>query len=147
MATDMVITFPGGARVDAHLGPHTIRTDQPPHAGGDGSAPAPFALFLASIGTCAGIYVLGFCRQRGLPTEGIQLVQRMEVDPRTGMVGRIELDIQVPPEFPEKYRDALVRAASQCAVKKHLEAPPAFRVTTSVEVENRDASVFPEVTL
>ncbi len=129
---EMVITFPGGARVDAQVGPHTIRTDQPPHAGGDDSAPPPFSLFLASIGTCAGIYVLGFCRQRGLPTDGIQIVQRVEADRRTGMVAKIGLDIQVPPEFPEKYRDALVRAASQCAVKKHLEAPPAFDVRTVV---------------
>ncbi len=132
---EMIVSFPGGARVDAQFGPHTIRTDQPPHAGGEGSAPAPFALFLASIGTCAGIYVLGFCRQRGLPTDGIQIVQRMEADPRTGMIGRIALDIQVPPEFPEKYRDALVRAASQCAVKKHLEAPPAFDVRTVVSAQ------------
>ncbi len=129
---EMVITFPGGARVDAQVGPHTIRTDQPPHAGGDDSAPPPFSLFLASIGTCAGIYVLGFCRQRGLPTDGIQIVQRVEADRRTGMVAKIGLDIQVPPEFPEKYRDALVRAASQCAVKKHLEVPPAFDVRTVV---------------
>ena len=129
---EMIVTFPGGARVDAQFGPHTIRTDQPSHAGGDGSAPAPFSLFLASIGTCAGIYVLGFCRQRGLSTDGIHLVQRMDADPRTGMIGRISLDVQVPPEFPEKYRDALVRAASQCAVKKHLEAPPAFEVRTVV---------------
>ncbi len=131
----MTVTFPGGARVDAQFGHHTIRTDQPPHAGGDGSAPAPFALFLASIGTCAGIYVLGFCKQRGLPTEGIHIVQRMESDPRTGMIGRIVMDIQVPPDFPEKYRDALVRAASQCAVKKHLEMPPRFEVKTVVNAD------------
>jgi ribosomal protein S12 methylthiotransferase accessory factor len=129
---EMTITFPGGARVDAQLGTFTIRTDQPDHAGGDGSAPAPFSLFLASIGTCAGIYVLGFCKQRGLPVEGIQIVQRMVPDAGTGMVGRIELDIQVPSTFPERYHDALVRAASQCAVKKHLERPPVFDVKTVV---------------
>src|SRR5512147_3037724 len=104
----MTITLPGGARVDAHTGHYTIRTDQPPQAGGEGSAPAPFTLFLASIGTCAGIYVLGFCRQRGLPTDGIEIAQRMRADPRTGMVVKIEMDIQVPPTFPEKYHDALI---------------------------------------
>ena len=129
---EMTITFPGGARVDAQLGTFTIRTDQPPHAGGNDSAPAPFSLFLASIGTCAGIYVLGFCKQRGLPVDGIQIVQRTLPDAGTGMVGKIELDIQVPPTFPEKYHDALVRAASQCAVKKHLERPPVFDVRTVV---------------
>ncbi|GLH71120.1 osmotically inducible protein C [Geothrix rubra] len=130
---EMVIDFPGGARVDAHFGPYTVMTDQPPQGGGEGSAPTPFALFQASLGTCAGIYVLGFCRQRGLPTEGIRLTQRTVPEPGTGMVGRIELDIEVPPGFPEKYHEALVRAASQCAVKKHLEHPPAFDVRTVVK--------------
>lgn len=129
---EMIVTFPGGARVDAQFGPHTIATDQPPQAGGADLAPAPFALFLASIGTCAGIYVLGFCRQRGLSTDGIRIVQRMERDPRTGMVATVALDIEVPPAFPDKYHEALVRAANQCAVKKHLETPPRFDVKTVV---------------
>lgn len=127
---EMVIDFPGGARVDAHFGPYTVATDQPPAGGGEGSAPTPFAVFLASIGACAGIYVLGFCRQRGLPTEGIRIVQRMYSNPVTGMVGKVELEIQVPPTFPEKYRPSLVRSAELCAVKKHFEQPPAFEITT-----------------
>ncbi len=129
---DMTVSFPGGARVDAQFGPYVVKTDQPAHAGGEGSAPAPFALFLASLATCAGIYVLGFCQQRGLPTDGIQLVQRTERDPVTGLIGKVYMDIQVPPSFPAKYHEALVRAASQCAVKKHLEAPPKFDVRTVI---------------
>jgi len=123
---EMVIDFPGGARVDAHFGPFTVQTDQPPVA----SAPTPFATFLASIGTCAGIYVLGFCQQRGLPTEGIRIVQRMHSNMQTGLVGKIDLEIQVPPTFPEKYLPALVRSAEMCAVKKHFENPPQFEVYT-----------------
>ena len=97
---DMMIDFPGGARVDAHFDDLTLKTDQPPAGGGEGSAPSPFDTFLASIGTCAGIYVLGFCRQRGIPAEGIRIVQRTHHDPATGMVGKIDLEIQTPPGFP-----------------------------------------------
>lgn len=121
---EMKIDFPGGARVNASFGPHTIITDQ------DGSAPTPFATFLASLGTCAGIYVLGFCQQRGLPTEGIQIIQRMRQNPFSGMIEKIDLEIQVPPTFPERYHEALVRSASLCAVKKHMENPPQFDVYT-----------------
>lgn len=128
---EMLIDFPGGARVDAHFSQFTVKTDQPPQGGGEGSAPTPFATFLASLGTCAGIYVLGFCRQRGISAEGIRLLQRTESDPLTGLVSRITLDIQLPPDFPEKYRTAMVRAAEQCAVKKHFEHPPAIEVSTS----------------
>jgi putative redox protein len=129
---EMIIDFPGGARVDAHFDQYTVRTDQPPMGGGEGSAPTPFAVFLASIGTCAGIYVLGFCRQRGLPTDGIRIIQRAHRDPQTGLVGQIELEIQVPPTFPEKYHESLIRSANMCAVKKHLENPPSFNTYTRV---------------
>lgn len=128
---EMEITFPGGARVDANFGGFNLKTDQPVQGGGDGSAPTPFATFLASIGACAGIYVLGFCQQRGIPTDGIKIIQRMQTDRATGLVGKIDLDIQLPPAFPEKYKSAVIRSAEQCAVKKHLENPPKFNVYTS----------------
>jgi putative redox protein len=127
---EMMIDFPGGARVDAHFNGLTAMTDQPPAGGGEGSAPSPFELFLASIGTCAGIYVLGFCKQRGLPTEGIRILEKVHRSPATGMVDKIDLEIQVPESFPEKYRPSLVKSAELCAVKKHLENPPAFDVFT-----------------
>ena len=129
---EMVIDFPGGARVDAHFGAFTVKTDQPPQGGGEDSAPAPFSIFLASIGTCAGIYVLGFCRQRNIPTDGIRLIQNLEVDRATGMVSKVLLDIQLPPDFPEKYKDAVIRAAEQCKVKKHFEHPPQFEISANI---------------
>ena len=126
---EMIIDFPGGSRVDAHFGNFTVATDQPPVA----SAPTPFALFLSSIGTCAGIYVLGFCRQRGLSADDIRIVERVHSNPYNGMVEKIDLEIQLPPTFPEKYRDSLIRSAELCAVKKHLENPPKFEITTRVD--------------
>jgi putative redox protein len=132
MSSEMVVTLPGGKRVDAQIGRHVIRTDQPVEAGGEDGAPPPFHLFLASIGTCAGIYVAGFCQKRGLPTDGIRLVQRNTFEPETGALTRVEIDVVVPPSFPERYRDALVRVADQCAVKKAIQAQPAFAVRTVV---------------
>ena len=125
---EMIIDFPGGSRVDAHFKGFTIYTDQPPVS----SAPTPFDLFLTSIGTCAGIYVLGFCQQRGLPTEGIQIVQRMHTDLSTGMVSEIDIEIRVPATFPAKHYDSLIRSAELCKVKKHIHKPPKFNVTTKL---------------
>jgi len=124
---EILVDFPAGSRVDAHFDGFTVQTDQLPTA----SAPTPFAVFLSSIGTCAGIYVLGFCQQRSLPTEGIQIVQRIHFDASSGMVNTIDIEIQIPPTFPEKYRQSLIRAAELCKVKKHLEHPPQFNITTA----------------
>lgn len=126
----MKITFPGGKKVDAQFDGFTVHTDQRPSSGGEGTAPEPFSYFLASIGTCAGIYVLGFCQARGIPTHGIQLTQDVEWDPIKHRLARIHIQIQVPPEFPVKYLDSLRHAAETCAVKRAVMDPPEFVVTT-----------------
>jgi putative redox protein len=127
---EMEISFPGGKRVDAQYRGFTIPTDQSVANGGQGSAPAPFDLFLASIGTCAGIYVLSFCQHRDIPTEKIRLVQKMERNASTRMLDKITIEIKLPPDFPRRYRDAVARSAELCTVKKHLERPPDFTIVT-----------------
>ena len=124
----MAVSFPGGKRVDAEYGGFTIRTDQSTQGGGEGSAPQPFDLFLASIATCAGIYVKGFCDSRGVATEGLRLDMEIEPDSATHRIGRLVLTIHLPEDFPEKHREAVIRAADLCAVKKHILSPPAFEI-------------------
>jgi len=132
----MEIVFSGGKRVDARFGEFTVKTDQSPRGGGDGSAPEPFDLFLASMGTCAGIYVLSYCQHHDLSHEGIRLLQRVKRDPDTNYCTLLNIDIVVPPTFPEKYRGALVRSAGLCAVKKHVaKGLPEFEVKVIEEGE------------
>jgi len=125
---EMKITFPGNKKVAAEFNGFTVLTDQPKEAGGDGSAPAPFDLFLASIGTCAGLFVLSFCRKRDIPTEGIELTETAERSDADHRVTKIVLEVFLPESFPEKYVDSVVASANLCTVKKHLLAPPAIEV-------------------
>lgn len=122
------ITFPGGAAVDARFRGFTVHTDQRAEHGGAETGPEPFELFLASLGTCAGLYALRFCQQRGLETAGLGLTLRMERDPAGLQAPLVRIEIQLPASFPEKYRDAIVRAADQCAVKRQILTPPRFEV-------------------
>ncbi len=120
------ISFPGGKRVDANLGDHLVHTDQSQQHGGEGTAAEPFDLFLASLATCAGLYVLVFCQARGIPTEQLSLVQEHVFE--DGKLRRIQLNVMLPPGFPEKYVDAVRAAASGCRVKKTLADPPELEV-------------------
>ena len=127
----MIVRFPGGKRVDAEYDGFTIRTDQPAQGGGEGSAPQPFDLFLASIATCAGIYVKGYCDSRGIATQGLGLEMQIEREPEKHRVVRLLLEIRLPAGFPEKHREGVVRAAELCAVKKHILNPPTFEIRTA----------------
>ncbi len=127
---EMKIFFDGKKKVNAEFNGQIIMTDQPVQAGGDGTAPAPFTLFLASIGTCAGIYIKSFCDQRNIPTDEISITQKMNYNYKTRLIDRIELKVNLPSDFPEKYKTAVINAANLCAVKEHFNNPPNIKVTT-----------------
>ncbi len=129
MSSEMTVSFPGGKMVTAHYDGFDIPTDQGVDSGGEGTAPEPYDYFLASIATCAGYYVFKFCESRDIAVDGIALRQSWERDDKNRLE-RIALHIQVPPDFPEKYHKALVRAANTCSVKKTLLDPP--EITTEV---------------
>jgi ribosomal protein S12 methylthiotransferase accessory factor len=129
----IAVRFGGGLRVDAEYHGFTIKTDQPFHQGGEGSAPAPFDLFLASLATCAGFYVLAFCLGRKLSTDGIEISMAMEKDPATKMIAKITIRVDLPPGFPEKYKDAIAKAVDHCAVKSHILKPPSFETVVGVK--------------
>jgi putative redox protein len=127
----MEITFDGGKVITAHTHGHIIRTDQPLDNGGGNTAAAPFDLFLASIGTCAGIYVKSFCDNRKIPTDDIKIIQKTEYNKETGLPVNITLDIRLPSDFPEKYKASVINVAELCKVKKSIANPPVFKVISS----------------
>jgi len=125
---DIKVTFPGGKRVDAHFNGRTVMTDQPPESGGQGEAAGPFDLFFASLATCCGYYVLEFCHARELSTEGLGVRLQVERDPDRKLFTPIRIEITLPDDFPEKYHNAILKAANLCAVKKHILNPPEFEI-------------------
>lgn len=120
------VTFPGNMKVEASYRGHRVLTDQPVYAGGEGTAPSPFDLFLFSIATCAGYYFLAFCKERQISTEGARVSMSLEKNPETKRISRLVIDLHLPPNFPEKYQAAVRRAVDNCTVKIHILHPPEF---------------------
>lgn len=127
------ITFDGNKKISAHFRDFIVNTDQPVAGGGDNTAPSPFELFLASVGTCAGFFVASFCQSRSIPIGNISIIQTMLRNDTTHMVEKITLNIMLPPDFPEKYKAAVIKAADTCVVKKHLQTPPEIQVNARVQ--------------
>jgi len=135
------IYFEGAKKINAKVGERIIETDQSVQSGGEGIAPEPFTLFLASIGTCAGIYVKSFCDQRGISSKGIKIIQSHNFNQSTRLIEKISLDIKLPNDFPDKYKNAVINAANLCTVKKHFYNPPQINIKTSeVEIITQDCN-------
>lgn len=123
---EISVNLAGGRVVEAIFEDHVVKTDQPIKDGGANSAPHPFQLFLASLATCSAYYVLDFCLERKIPTDGIGVTMKIVRDEEKRRIGKIVIEIKLPPEFPEKYEKAVVRAAESCSVKKYILNPPEF---------------------
>ena len=76
-----------------------------------------------------GFYALQFCRERQLPTESLRIVLDRVHDAQQKRVSTVRIVLELPPEFPEKYVEAIKRAVDHCAVKRLLADPPAFELS------------------
>ena len=129
----MEITFGGNKKINASFHGFEIKTDQPESAGGEGSAPTPFDLFLASLGTCAGIFAVGFLQSRNLSTEGFKINLSFDWDENSHLVKKVAMHITLPKGFPQQYKAALIKSTELCTVKRHLADPPVFEISAEGE--------------
>ena len=123
------VTMAGNKKVDARFRGFTVHTDQPLSEQGENTAPTPLELFLASIGACAGFFIVSFCQSRNIPTDKIKISQIAFRNDKTHMVEKMTLAVELPPDFPERYKNALIKAVDSCTVKKHLVNPPQIEIS------------------
>ncbi len=132
MAKEINVTFPGNLKVYAEVDGFEIKTDQPEEDGGNGTAPAPSSFFTASIATCTGYFALKFCKARNIETEGMTLSMKYNWDAENKRYPEMDILLTLPPGFPAKYKDAIVRAMEQCVVKRNILEPPEFHIAASL---------------
>lgn len=101
---------------------------------------SPFLIFLATAGMCSAVFVRAFLGQRGMSTEGVNIVQKLNYDQMTNQVKAIDIHVDLPESFPEKYNAAIKRVVDQCPVKQHLVNPPSFNVITNIDKKEMAAS-------
>ena len=130
---EMEITFPGGKKVNSTYKGFTVETDQPKDEGGDGSAPEPYDMFLSSIGTCAGVYVVYFCDERGIDTTNLKMTVRFDRNEKKNLVEAIRIHIHLPSGFPEKYKSTVIKVAGLCTVKRNIFDPPDFIIKADIQ--------------
>lgn len=118
------VEFPSSETIRARCRDLVFEIGLPPHMGGDPDAYGPFDLVLSGLALCTAHHVRAFLAERGLPIEDAGLVVQAERSPDSHLLESVSLELRVPKELPEKYNDAIMRAAEQCAVKQQLGCKP-----------------------
>ncbi len=126
---EMEIGFPGGPKIETGFKGTTITvgSDIENEPGLE-----PLDLFFVSLGLCAGKYVMEFCRARNMPYEETKILLSTQWDEDKKMHTQVLIHIQLPKEFPEKYKNAVIKTVNLCSVKKHIFTPPTFKVEAHI---------------
>lgn len=124
--TRYVVSFPGNKKVNVSFRNFEITTDQPLEAGGDGTAPTPYDLFLSSVAACAGIFAISFFQTRKLNTDGFKMYMDVIWDHQKHRLSKVIISMKLPKDFPQKYLNALKEAVNLCSVKRTISDPPDF---------------------
>ncbi len=78
----------------------------------------------ASIGACAGYFAVKFMTARDIDTGDFKIDVDYQYVDNPRRVGKFELKVTLPREFPEKYHQAVMRAIKTCTVHNTFEVPP-----------------------
>lgn len=124
----IVVSWDGGARFTADIRGHKVTVDQPEKGGGDDSAPMPLELLPTSLGTCVALYVQRFLATRALDASGLTVEVTSVGAPNPNRIARFGIEVKIPGGVPEKYRDAIRRAAESCTVHHTLTHAPEIAV-------------------
>jgi len=128
MESTFDVSFGEGSSIQTSIGGFTVTADIPAKLGGDGKAPSPFDLFLASLGACAAVFARRFCDQHGVDGKSVGIQVACEWHEKEYRVTRMTFRLTLPEGFPEKLKAPLIRAVEGCPVKTQVLAAPEFAV-------------------
>jgi len=123
---DVEIRFPGEKRIEAQLKGQSMVTGKEGDDASEGAGIEPLDLFFVSLGLCAGKYVMAFCQSRDIPYKEAKVKMETVWDEKKKLHTNVVLKIQLPVDFPAKYKKAILKAVDLCSVKRHILEPPAF---------------------
>lgn len=124
----VTVSWDGGVRFSARVRGHVVKVDQPIEAGGEDSAVAPIELIPVSLGTCIAYFIEQFLVKRGLNAQGLSVTVNASGARDPHRIGAMDVTVSIPGGVPERYAEAVKRAASTCTAHNTLTHPPAMTI-------------------
>jgi putative redox protein len=120
----MEVDLQQGFLFKAVCGGQEVFTDQRAAEGGTDKAMTPAELFVASLGTCIGVYAVRFCKRHNLPTEGMKVFLDWTVVKDPWRIGSIKTELHYPHPIAEEMKKGMLRMAEACFVHETILHPP-----------------------
>lgn len=118
------VEYQGGRKFQVTSGANSFVIDLPKEKGGGGEGPNSTDVFISSLGSCVGVYIVFYCEKVGIDCSGmvIDIDYKMADNPRR--VGEVDVKVSMSNAELGARKDAVLRTAQMCAVKNTFLNPP-----------------------
>jgi len=117
---NLTVAYQGGIKFEAMTGKHKLIIDLPPEKGGTDEGMAPPDLFVASLGSCIGVYVVRYCQNAKIDTEGCAISLDWSLSDDKKSIAAVEVKIRLPKADPGPRARAVLEAARSCLIHNTL---------------------------
>ena len=124
------VKYLGGKKFLAQNRGHAITIDLPVTSGGKDEGVTPPELFIDSIASCVGVYVVAYCNSAGLNTEGlsIKVDWEKETSRKPYYIKKIDIKINLPNAEVGLRKEALLKIAHFCMIHETLKKQPEVNI-------------------
>lgn len=123
------IKYISGKKFSAHNRAHSIIIDQPKEEAGQDEGLTPPELFVDSLGSCIGVYILAFCKNTGLNPAGMKIILEWEkADDKPARIKNINAKIELPNADVGLRKAALLKVAESCLIHETIKHQPEINI-------------------
>ena len=125
----------GPIRFETEVRGHNIVVDVPQEMGGTDTGPMPPELLVSALGTCVGIYAVGFCQKHDISTDGLIIHTDWEKGGEPTRITSMTVTIELPAGVPAKKHTAFMRTVEACLIHNTLCLMPQIDIKVVEPVE------------
>ena len=125
---ELKIDYLGGIGFQAKARGHAMTIDLAKEKGGLDQGMNPPEVFIASLGSCIGVYVVRYCQNAGLNTEGLNIAMAWKLSDDKHKISEINIGISLPNAEVGKREKAIMEVARHCLIHNTILGQPRIQV-------------------
>lgn len=115
-----------GRSFEATIGNHKILIDLPPASKGKDTGPTPPELFVMSLASCVGMYLVFYCEKAKLDPAGLKIAA--DYEKTADRIGKISVEFSLPSAKSEKERREALVWAEKCLIHNTIQHKPEIKI-------------------